>query len=193
MTELSVDYFKSICHAVHQEGEYLTVYSNIYDIKNGVIHLYHYYNYERVVTLIIAEEFALGEHSYHVPSLFDDANHAPHKPAKPVGPSSGNAGSDYTYTSNTTDSEGNKIFYWFDWGDTTHSGWLGPYSSGDDCSASHRWAAQGNYEVKVKAKDIYGAESAWSYPLSISMPMTYRAYLMALLEKLNDWFIHLFM
>jgi len=37
-------------------------------------------------------------------------------------------------------------------------------------TASHIWANQGSYSVKVKAKDIHDEESVWSDPLSISMP-----------------------
>ncbi len=192
MTELSIDYFKSICNATHQEGAYPTVYSNIYDIKNGVIYLYHYYDYENVVILNISEEFELGEHSYHLPSLFGNANQEPNKPTKPFGPLSGKARSEYTYTSSATDPERNKIYYLFDWGDGTNSEWFGPYNSGDECSVSHAWDGQGSYEIKVKAKDVYGAESEWSEPLPISMPKTYQNLLSPLLEKLNNWFIQLF-
>ena len=65
---------------------------------------------------------------------------------------------------------GNKVFYLFDWGDGTDSGWLGPYNSGVTIKASHTWNEKGSYSVKVKAKDIYDAESDWSNPLSVSMP-----------------------
>ena len=39
-------------------------------------------------------------------------------------------------------------------------------------SINHTWSKQGNYEIKVKAKDEYGATSEWSDPLSFSMPKT---------------------
>jgi hypothetical protein len=34
---------------------------------------------------------------------------------------------------------------------------------------SHAWNASGKYEIRVKAKDILGAESDWSDPLSVFM------------------------
>ena len=37
-------------------------------------------------------------------------------------------------------------------------------------SASHIWNAKGTYSIKVKAKDINGAESDWSDPLAVIMP-----------------------
>jgi len=101
----------------------------------------------------------------------EEANNPPNKPSKPSGPTSGKAGSEYTYTSSTTDPDGDQIWYMWNWGDET-GGWLGPYTSGAVCEASHTWNAQGDYNVKVKAKDQYGEESPWSEPLSISMPKT---------------------
>lgn len=94
------------------------------------------------------------------------------KPTKPNidGPAKGKAGTEYIYTTSTIDPDGDEIYYYFDWGDDTSSDWLGPYNSGEICECSHSWIDSGNYEIKVKARDIYGTESDWSDPLSISMP-----------------------
>ena len=99
-------------------------------------------------------------------------------PAKPTisGPISGRVGRSYTYSSTTTDSDGDQIYYWFDWADGTNSGWYGPYNSGESANMSHTWAAQGSYSVKVKAKDVSGAESVWSDSLEISMPKSRSLY-----------------
>ena len=97
-------------------------------------------------------------------------NNPPNKPSKPSGPTSGKAGTSYTYSTSTTDPDGDQVYYWFDWGDGTNSGWLGPYNSGQTVSASHTWSERGSYEIKVKAKDTNGAESEWSDPLPITMP-----------------------
>jgi len=95
---------------------------------------------------------------------------APNKPSKPNGPVSGIPGTMYNYSSSTTDDEGDQIYYLFDWGDGTDSGWKGPFSSGTVCKASKIWNSRGTYQVKVKAKDIEGHESRWSDPLSVTMP-----------------------
>jgi len=58
----------------------------------------------------------------------------------------------------------------FDWGDSTDSGWLGSYDSDSECAASYTWTSQGDFEIKVKAKDIHGLESEWSDPLSVTIP-----------------------
>jgi subtilisin family serine protease len=97
-------------------------------------------------------------------------NSAPYLPSTPEGPSSGKPGKQLTYTTNTTDPEGNQVYYWFDWGDGTDSGWIGPYNSGTHVSASHVWNEKGDYSIKVKTKDTYGYETGWSEPLAVSMP-----------------------
>jgi hypothetical protein len=97
-------------------------------------------------------------------------NHPPGKPRKPSGPLSGKSGLEYTYLSNTTDLDGNLIYFLYDWDDGTNSGWKGPYKSDETCTASHIWNEKGYYKIKVKAKDIYDTESEWSDSLSVSMP-----------------------
>ncbi len=103
-------------------------------------------------------------------------NSAPLKPSQPNGQSVGEAGTEYTYTSNTTDPDGDEIYYLFDWGDGTDSGWIGPFDSGDNASASHIWSEKGLYEVKVKAKDINELESEWSDPLDVEISGPYLTF-----------------
>ena len=117
------------------------------------------------------------------------ASQAPNKPSKPSGSTSGKAGEEYTYTSSTTDPDDDDVFYLFDWDDGTDSGWLGPYNSGDTVTASHTWTEQGNYQIKVKAKDEYDVESPWSDPLPITMPKNKAINLfMLFLERLIERF-----
>jgi len=94
----------------------------------------------------------------------------PNKPERPSGVTSGKAGVEYTYETTAIDTDGDQIYYWFDWDDGSNSGWIGLYDSGQIVAASHEWTSQGSYQIKVKAKDVNGAESHWSDPLSISMP-----------------------
>ena len=98
-------------------------------------------------------------------------NYFPNEPSTPSGPTSGKSGNSYTYSTSTTDSDGHKIQYYFDWGDGT-SDWTGIVNSGVTMSASHSWSGDGSYNIKVKAKDEYGGESDWSDPLVVSMPKT---------------------
>jgi len=47
----------------------------------------------------------------------------------------------------------------------------------------------GSYGIKVKAKDVNGAESEWSDTLAVSMPKVYRFQMQKILEMLNIWFL----
>jgi hypothetical protein len=94
----------------------------------------------------------------------------PKQPSRPNGPASGKVLTQLTYSTSTTDPDNDQVFYWFDWGDGLNSGWVGPYNSGQSASASHSWAVSGNYDVKVKAKDVNDLESPYSDTLSISIP-----------------------
>jgi len=93
----------------------------------------------------------------------------PTQPIKPVGQTLGIWNVEYTYTSSATEPDGEQLFYLFDWGDGTTSGWLGPYSSGATGTASHSWTALGTYNVKARARDVWGAGSKWSDPLAVTI------------------------
>jgi len=135
--------------------------------------------------------------TYYELNLFGDPsvefriNNAPDKPAAPSGPSQAKAGEECTYTAVTTDIEGDKIYYMFDWGDGSMSEWLGPFDSGQEVSTSHSWEKRGYYNIKVKAKDVNGAESDWSDPLRVRMPKEFGNE-WYLIEKINIWLFSLF-
>lgn len=65
-----VELFRQVLDATHQEGDYPTQYSNIYDLNAGIMYLYLFHDFEQVVEINLAEELALGEHEYDIPSLF---------------------------------------------------------------------------------------------------------------------------
>jgi len=94
-------------------------------------------------------------------------------PATPTiqGPSTGTRGESLVYTARTTDDNGDDLFYKFDWGNGEDSGWIGPYRSGETCSASQVWREEQSYSIRVKAKDVHGKESDWSPPLEVSIPL----------------------
>ncbi len=94
---------------------------------------------------------------------------SPLAPAIPSGETEGAAGEEYTYTTSTTDPDGDSLYYLFRWGDETYSDWVGPSASGDLAAASHIWSDSGIYEIKVIAKDRHGVMSEWSDPLPVDM------------------------
>jgi len=99
----------------------------------------------------------------------DNENNPPSKPSKPEGPNNGIKNKEYTYSCFTSDPDNDDIYYCWSWGDDDIE-WLGPFESGEIITATHIWESEGSFSIKVKSKDIYGSESDWSEPLSITMP-----------------------
>ncbi len=97
-------------------------------------------------------------------------SNAPNKPNYINGPILGKKNTEYYFNTSTIDPDGDEIYYLFDWGDKTNSGWMGPYNSGSIVLFNKTWKNVGFYKVRVKAKDVYGFESEWSDPLRIIMP-----------------------
>jgi len=106
--------------------------------------------------------------------VFIGENMPPDPPNKPSGPRIIIRGKSYEFSTSTTDPEGDRVYYrWLwgfdDFGEPVYSVWLGPYESGETITASHTWGPIGfeTYHVQAIAKDVYGAVSGWSEPLSL--------------------------
>ena len=103
------------------------------------------------------------------PSLrFVKISTKPNKPDKPDGPTLGGVGLEYTYTTSTTDPDGDLIKYCFDWGDNSFD-WTDWISLGKNASLDHKWEKPDEYKIKVKARDQYGLDSEWSEPLIVTI------------------------
>jgi hypothetical protein len=74
-TDLSLDLVRAVLSATHQEGQYPTVYSNICDLKNGILYLYNFHNFEEVRPFHLEEELKKGTAVYDIPSLFSVKTH----------------------------------------------------------------------------------------------------------------------
>ncbi len=111
-------------------------------------------------------------------------------PATPTltGPSQGIVGRSYNFSTCTIDLDNDAVFFWFDWGDGNNSGWFGPYNSSVHINTTYKWTVKGVYDIKVKAKDISGAESPWSDPLPIMMPYTIKP----IWQQFFDWLFQRF-
>jgi PKD repeat protein len=84
-------------------------------------------------------------------------NNPPEQPLI-TGPSQGRVGQSYTFTFNSTDPEGDDVYYYVDWGDAA-SGWVGPFASGVPVAINYTWVNIDLYRIMAKAKDSYGDES----------------------------------
>ena len=118
----------------------------------------------------------------------------PETPSAPSGPSKGDLGETYSFSATSTDPDGDKIKYVFDWGDekTSETNFV---DSGQAGSASHKWNNGGQYEVRVKAVDINGAESDWSGPSYIdiegtrgSVNLTIKIIKVAEQQDIDPWY-----
>jgi hypothetical protein len=70
---ISVELFRQILQSVHNSGSnFPTVYSNIYDLKNNLVYVYHFHNFEEYNIIDVRDELSKGDHSYALPSLFSD-------------------------------------------------------------------------------------------------------------------------
>jgi hypothetical protein len=94
-------------------------------------------------------------------------NTPPNTPSQPSGLTTGYRNVWYTYSTNTTDPDGDDVRYQFYWGDGSYTtGW---YTSGANASASHSWSSFGYKYVKVRAQDSTGAWSDWSSCLTLNI------------------------
>jgi hypothetical protein len=107
------------------------------------------------------------------------------------GPGTGKPGTQYLFLFQTTDINADDVYYFVDWGDNSTSGWIGPYRSGSQASASHSWNQKGTYSIKIKAKDIIGDESDWK-TLDVKMPTKIIFQLEPFLQQLFERFPNLF-
>jgi hypothetical protein len=108
------------------------------------------------------------------------------------GPTKGNQGIEYDYKFNSTDPNGDDVYYYIKWGDGHFEIWDGPYSSGDDEIFSHTYSRQGTFTIEAKAKDIHGSESEWT-ELSITIPRNKPFIInISLLNKLFERFPNTF-
>ena len=101
-------------------------------------------------------------------TTYQVSSNPPETPLLPTGLTSLDVGTTTDYFTTTTDPDGDKIRYVFDFSDgtTITSDFI---DSGSDGVISKTWDKKGNYELKVKARDKWGAESAYSDPLAIEV------------------------
>lgn len=95
-----------------------------------------------------------------------------------------------SYRTFTNDPDGDGVYLLFDWDDGTSSGWMGPFESGEIVNLEHTWIQEGQYHIRVKAKDLTGLQSAgWSEALEIKVEQCTnpsKTILKTAIQKLKD-------
>lgn len=178
-TDISVSNFESLLESV----QLFSQYSWVYNPNESILHLYHFHDYKNSIEIDLKEEFNQEAHSYYLPSLFEPGNNTPPiQPQKPIGPSTGVIDTEYIFETNTTDSDNpqNELYYFWDFDDGTQQFWT-HHSEEHGGAISHSWEQPGLYEIKVKAKDIYGRESQWSDSFQIQITKSNQGFIEAML------------
>jgi len=85
------------------------------------------------------------------------------------GPINGNIMEVYQYEIIADDPDGDGLYYFIEFEDREGYWTEDSYPSGETITRSWRWGRSGTYDIKVKAKDINGAESDWA-TLEVTMP-----------------------
>ncbi len=68
--EVSLALCRRVLAATAQEGGAPTQYSNVFDLKQGLVYLYHFHNFEEVVVFDLAKELEKGERVLEIAGLF---------------------------------------------------------------------------------------------------------------------------
>ena len=67
---LDVGLMRDILDAVHVSGDVNTLYSNVYDLTEQIVYLYHFHDFEDVVIIDLAAVLAKGLYVVDLPTLF---------------------------------------------------------------------------------------------------------------------------
>ena len=94
-------------------------------------------------------------------------NYAPTATSVVSGVTSGFKDSTYAFEAHGSDPDTQELWYMWDWGDGTVGDWIGPYDAGTNCALNYTYTDTGLYAVRVKSRDYWGEETAWSNPWDI--------------------------
>jgi hypothetical protein len=92
----------------------------------------------------------------------------------------------YTYKLKSTDPNNDDVYYYVDWGDGSNTGWIGPFTSGEEISVNHTWTKKGTYKISARAKDVYNLITNW-VTLEVTIPRI-RTYENVLIKILFERF-----
>jgi hypothetical protein len=108
-------------------------------------------------------------------------------PPNITGPHYGKINTSYTFSiGGITGPDGDQLYCLWNWGDGNYSGWIGPFNPGETTGASHAWSEPGNYTIRVKLRDIWGAVSNWSDPFFIEIVKLKTRFFLGTFEPFNQ-------
>ena len=98
----------------------------------------------------------------------NEVNQPPDPPVI-TGETIGRVNTTYRFNFSAHDPDLDDVLFFVDWGDGTDTGWIGPYDSDMVITLDHLWSEKGTFELKAKARDIFGYEGNWS-TIHVTMP-----------------------
>jgi len=117
-------------------------------------------------------------------------NAAPEKCDEIIGKRNIIVGQKQSYKTKTNDLNSDLLTYIYDWGDGNYS--ISNWNDSDvEVSMSHSWEKEGTYCIRVKTFDIYGFESDWSEPLTVTITKSRersRTIIFNIFERINQIF-----
>jgi PKD repeat protein len=139
-------------------------------------------NYTLHVLLHNSTDSIYANDSYNTEKFYlYPPNDPPETPHQPWGNTTIVNKGTFPYTTNTTDPNGDDIWYQWRWntslGIDYYTRWIagGPYASGENCTREIGWLFPGTYKISVRAKDIFfnpNVMSNWSDPLTVTVSST---------------------
>ena len=141
----------------------------------GVL-LWRYFTSKQIYSSFAVSEdgtiyFTSWDGLLHAITVVERENNPPKTPGL-TGPTEGKINVDYPYTFNLTDPDGDPLFYYMEFGDGAYTGWTGSYTSETHIIKNLSWSYERTYTLRVKARDLYCAESDWG-TLTVTMPYSY--------------------
>jgi hypothetical protein len=172
-----------------------TIVSYVWDFGDGTTEngatITHTYTQQGIYLVMLTVTDQIGNTDDQAIWVYiDTENHPPETPTL-TGRQRGTNGTAYSYTFSTADPDGDDVEYYLNWGDDYWfggaTGWMGPFESGEEVTLEKTWNEKGNYTVRVKAQDKYGAKSEWA-TLSVTMPVSYNIPMQSFWDILFEWF-----
>jgi len=97
-------------------------------------------------------------------------NSPPETPDTPTGPSTGKVGDSISFSTVSTDPDGDMIRYGWDWNnDDVVDSWTNYFPSGQQTSIAHEFSQAGTYTIQVKAEDDNDLKSGFSGTMTIQI------------------------
>jgi hypothetical protein len=90
-------------------------------------------------------------------------NQRANTPAKPTGKTQGKTDEEIRFSTSGSDPDGDRVYFRWDWDDGNFSTWK------NTNEVEYTWEKSGVYHVKVMSKDLWGGESGWSNPLTVTI------------------------